>query len=92
MSPLYLNGDFLLVRKRPLSKLNLGENIIFNHPDLGLMVKRLVQIDAEGTAEAEGLHPNSIGRKDLGKIQAQWILGKVIWHIKGPAHKAAEAD
>ena len=87
LSPVYQNGDFVLVAKIPLffKSLRRGDVVAFHHEIYGTMIKQIdnISIDGESIAVA-GFHPNSVDRAQFGSISQDVIIGKVIWHIKRP--------
>ena len=84
MSPVFREGDFVLLATHPLvrKRLKVGDIIIFEHGHYGTLIKRIASFDPE-TAEAyvEGSNPDSLSSLRLGMIQRKAIRGKVIAHI-----------
>lgn len=87
LSPVYNDGDFVLIAKIPVSLINLrvGDVVVFNHPEYGQLIKKVVSIsDPEKKIFVIGFHENSVDSRRFGAIDKKNILGKVIWHIKKP--------
>ena len=83
MSPLYNDGDFLLLKKTALKRLTPNDQVVFNHPKYGIMVKSVLDINqAEQTLKVKGIHSSSMSSQKIGAIQIEWLLGKTIFHIK----------
>ncbi len=90
LSPLFQEGDYVLVVKIPvlLRYLQSGNVIVFRHPYYGVMIKRIESINPD-TDEIYviGSHPESTDSRDFGPIQRKDVVGKVIWHIKSNHEK-----
>jgi len=76
-------GDFVVLATSPLflSRLQVGDVIVFRHPVHGILIKRVTRTTAEDVFVA-GTHKNSLDSHRLGSIPRQKIVGKMIWHIK----------
>ena len=68
MEPSYRSGDYVLVgTARWLWKANPGDAIVFRHERLGVLIKRVVDVDTERqTYAVEGTHSDSTATADLG--------------------------
>ena len=80
LSPLFFPGDFVLIWRVPgrFNKLSSGDFIVFDHEEFGLLIKRIINNNAaERFIEIEGIHPDSITSKKMGRIPYQNIIGKV---------------
>jgi len=87
LSPFFLPGDFIITIKtsRILKNLQVGNVIVFNHSDYGVLIKKINSIDPENQLIfVSGTHPESIDSKAFGPVNFQEVSGKVIWHIKKP--------
>ena len=84
MSPDFQEGDFVMLATAPffLSRLKIGDAIIFDHKLYGTLIKRIASFDPE-TAEAyvEGTRADSLDSRRLGTIRRDAIRGKVIAHF-----------
>lgn len=81
LSPSFFPGDFVLIRtsRRHLHTYSPGDYVVFNHPDFGLLIKKIkINNPAGNYIEAEGLHPDSISPKKIGRIPYDDIIGKVV--------------
>ena len=68
-----------------LKKLQVGNIIVFNHIDYGVLVKKITSIDpAQQLLVVSGTHSESIDSKVFGPINFHEVTGKVVWHIKKP--------
>ena len=84
LSPLYQEGDFVLVTKIPffLISIKIGDIIVFNHPDFGIMIKKVAEIAQNNVGYVvDGIHKNSVNRHQIGIINKESLIGKVIWHF-----------
>ena len=85
LSPFFLPGDFVITIKTSwmFKKLQVGNIIVFNHIDYGVLIKKITSIDsAQQLLVVSGTHAGSIDSKTLGTINFHEVIGKVIWHIK----------
>lgn len=88
LSPVYQNGDFVLVAKIPLFFKNLhrGDVVAFHHHIYGTMIKQVDDISRDGESiVVTGFHQNNVDSTQFGPISRDAIIGKVIWHIKRPS-------
>jgi signal peptidase I len=87
LSPEYRDGDFVLTTKLPVlfGWLKPGNNVVFEQPRYGVMIKRVVSIDT-GSDEIRvtGTDVDSIDSRHFGPISRTALVGKVIWHIRRP--------
>jgi len=87
LSPFFLSGDYVLIKTyRPAFKnIQSGSTIVFNHPDYGLLIKRVLANHPDSEAlQVAGNHEDSISSQKLGLIPYSHISGIVIFHIKKP--------
>lgn len=83
LTPLFEEGDFVLVLKIPFLSLNSGDTIVFRHDTYGTMIKQIEDISPRnGTVRVIGTHPRSQDSRSFGPVARKDIIGKVIWHIK----------
>ena len=84
LEPEYQPGDFVLASKIPFlfHPPKSGNVIIFNHPEIGLLIKHIETFDPDtGQVIVLGTHPYSVDSRQFGPILKYQILGKVLWHI-----------
>ncbi|MEJ5203069.1 MAG: S24/S26 family peptidase [Anaerolineales bacterium] len=88
LTPEVREGDFVLVSDIPfrLRAIRTGEVIVFRHPVYGTMIKKVQRLDAAGQIYVIGMNPESVDSREFGAISRSQVLGKVIWHIRAPAH------
>ena len=87
LSPFFLPGDYVLVKKFSyhFGSIREGDIVVFTHPSYGLMIKEIDRINSElGQIHVKGSHPLSVDSSKIGPIASAAILGKVVWHIKNP--------
>ncbi len=87
LSPVYNDGDFVLIVKIPIFLINIrvGDIVVFKHPIYGQLIKKVHLVsDQEDKIFVVGFHENSVDSRQFGAISKKEILGKVIWHIKKP--------
>ena len=87
LSPVYQEGDFVVVSTVPLlfGMLKRGDIIVFRHEVYGTLIK-MVEAIAPGGGELSvvGTREDSVDSRRFGAISRQDVIGKVIWHIKKP--------
>ncbi len=83
MEPSYRSGDYVLVgTARWLRQANPGDAIVFRHERLGVLIKRVVDVDTERRCYAvEGTHADSSQGVDLGPAWFDSVIGRVLAHI-----------
>lgn len=83
LSPSYQEGDYVLIGTCSFFfGINVGSNIVFTHPDYGLLIKRVTRIHPSGDYyEVRGTHPQSVDSRIFGLIPKKYLVGKVLWHI-----------
>jgi nickel-type superoxide dismutase maturation protease len=84
LSPLFLEGDFVVVSKIPfvLRKIKAGDIVVFRHPTYGTMIKQVEHISPDGEQLfVLGTHPESTDSRQFGPLQRRQLIGKVVWHI-----------
>lgn len=87
MAPTYQEGDYVLVANFSalIRWLNKGDVVVFNHPEYGLMIKAVGEVNpVQGTFTVLGTHPDSVDSRRFGPVQKEQLAGKVIWHIRKP--------
>ena len=80
MEPDLHNGDYIVVLSIYLSRLQLGDWVIINHPRFGRIVKEICDVSVDGF-RVKGLNQDSTDSRSLGLITQDMILGKVLCHI-----------
>jgi len=83
LAPEYQHGDFVLLAKIPFTRsYQVGDVVAFQQPGLGLLIKRVVEIDPRQDAyRVQGEHAGSVDSRQFGLVPGSSILGKVIWHL-----------
>ena len=87
LSPIYQEGDFVLVAKIPslFEAINRGDVFVFRHVTYGTMIKEVDHVSPNGDEiYVAGTHEYSVDSKRFGPIRKGDLIGKVIWHIKKP--------
>jgi signal peptidase I len=84
LSPVFLEGDFVVVSKIPfvLRKIGAGDVVVFRHAVYGTMIKKVERISPDGEEIfVVGTHPESTDSRQFGPFRRRQLIGKVIWHI-----------
>ena len=87
LSPSFQNGDYVLVATASpfINCIRPGDIIVFDHHKLGTMIKMVDRLNQKtGKLYVAGKHEYSVDSSQLGLIDKESIIGKVIWHIPGP--------
>ena len=82
MLPCYRHNDFLLLSTyRP--KLKVGDDIVCLHPRFNTIFKRISLIK-DNKIHLTGLNSISTSSQELGYVEKNDVIGRVVWHIKQP--------
>jgi phage repressor protein C with HTH and peptisase S24 domain len=87
LSPFFLPGEYAVLwhSTRSIRKLSPGDFVVFDHDQYGMLIKKVVSNNPPGSLiEAEGIHPDSLSKQDIGKIPYENIIGKVLRRIRQP--------
>ena len=81
MSPVLDDGDFVISKALlPDDQLSVDDIVVFNHPDVGPVIKSIKQIK-DKTVQFSGHSPLSMGSDEMGWINRDRITSKVILSI-----------
>lgn len=81
--PQFKEGDFVIVSKIPflLRGIRPGDVVVYNHH--GRRIKRVDHLERDGQAVfLVGTNPESVDSRAFGAVPIDWVLGKVILHVK----------
>jgi Peptidase S24-like len=82
MSPALGDGDFVLVASgRFCGPARVGSVVLVAHPQLGMLLKRIVAHDCQRRVKLQGDNALSIASEDLGYMPADSVAGKAILRI-----------
>ncbi|HTV22541.1 MAG TPA: S24/S26 family peptidase [Polyangiaceae bacterium] len=83
MSPTLENGDFVVALGAPLARQHrAGDVVIVDHARLGLIVKRIAELDPSGNwVQLEGDSAASTTREALGRVPCHHVKGRAILRI-----------
>lgn len=87
LSPDFQDGDFVLILKIPFlfKPIKTGDAIVFEHPSYGTLIKKVDRLDPNSDSIfVLGNHQFSLDSRQIGWIEQQNVIGKVIWHVKRP--------
>ncbi|MEL6528353.1 MAG: S24/S26 family peptidase [Pseudomonadota bacterium] len=79
MEPGLPDGSFALFRRRKAVK--RGDVILVDHPEFGLIVKRVHVVSRSGLFHLEGTGKLSTDRSRLGGVERDRIKGKLLFKI-----------
>ena len=80
MSPLFVEGDYVLSLSKRFSRPKLQDCIVFEDDIYGCIVKRIVR-KQKGGFYVEGTNASSMDSRSLGLIPFDKIIGKVVMRI-----------
>ncbi len=84
--PAYRDGDFVIVSRIPIlfKGIRAGDVVVFNHPVYREMIKKVHEVMEDGKRLfVVGENEESVDSRRFGPIPASWVLGVVVWHVKG---------
>jgi len=84
LSPFFLRGDYVLVLCVPNRYKNLspGDFVVFDHGEYGRLIKQVTRnYPAEGYLVTEGIHPDSLSRQKIGRVDYANIVGRVLRRV-----------
>ena len=83
MYPNIPHGSYLIFHHLIFPRLlTRGKIVKVKHPTYGLIVKEIIEIDAQGRYWLDGLDVDSINTLEIGAIDLKMITGVVICTIK----------
>ncbi len=82
MTPTYSEGDYILAAKWPFMKTVKGDVVVVNHPGYGVIVKRVREIIKPQSILLQGDNPQSVSSEQIGLVDKQTLVGKVIAEFK----------
>jgi signal peptidase I len=86
MEPSYRSGDYVLVgAARWLFRIRAGDVVVYEHPRLGVLIKRVLGKD-RGRREyaVAGTHAESTAADSLGPAAFSSVIGRVLLRIPRP--------
>ena len=88
MIPIIPPGCFVLATKwLTLLPLKEGQRIVINHPRFGVIVKTVAFVDQNGFIWSKGENQDSISVEQLGPVNKEQILGRIILIFKPKTSK-----
>lgn len=78
--------DSFIICNRFFMRLKTGQRFRINHPQYGIIVKTLSQIDGQSLYFCSEFE-QGVSRQQIGKIDKSQLLDQVLWVIK-PDHKS----
>lgn len=81
MKPALCNGDFVLITPW-LTKARLNKLLIVDHPLFGIIIKRVISINTDGSCWLDSDNSRGIGTEKIGLISPWLIVGRVLFTIR----------
>ena len=81
MLPRLRGGDYVIAINLPWLTFNPGHTVLVLHPSLGLIIKRIFTVNASAWFTLVGDHPSSTSPEQIGCIERNQIIGRVIYRI-----------
>lgn len=88
MSPSLYDGDFIVSFKGRLRRFKAGDIVVAQHSLYGVIVKRIKEVYPTDSFALMGDNPASTSTEQMGTIEKNAIIGRVVFHIRRP-HLAA---
>tara|TARA_B110000014_G_C20011900_1_gene524678 strand:- start:192 stop:500 length:309 start_codon:yes stop_codon:yes gene_type:complete len=83
MAPVIPPKSFILANKwLTFLPIKEGQKLVLNHPRYGIIVKTVAIVDAYGLIWSKGENSESLSVEELGPIDKQNVLGRVIGIFK----------
>ena len=80
MSPGLCHGDYVLTHKL-WRKLSVGDVVVVQHPELGVIVKRILKVqDDEILLTGDNVHASASPER-MGQVNYKHVLGRVCAEI-----------
>ena len=89
MSPAFKSQDYILILTR-LFRLKINDNVVVHHPELGIIVKKVINICEQGI-RLQGNNPQSTSSQQMGWLKREHIIGKVVMRIPKSASSSSKA-
>ncbi len=88
MAPGLDDGDFALARRlAPGQTPRIGDVVLVSHPRFGPIIKMVDGVTDDGLYRLSGTSPASTSREDLGLIQPQDMIARLVLRISPGAIK-----
>lgn len=85
MIPHLDNGDYVIVSSWGMN-ISIGNVVVVEHPVYHRIIKRVVQVFPNGELWLSGENKRSLSSEQLGRVQPETIIGKVVMRIKKHKH------
>jgi phage repressor protein C with HTH and peptisase S24 domain len=89
LAPRYRDGDYVVISGLEtalgLRRIRPGDVVVFDHPDYGRLIKRVVSLEPCGQLRVRGDDPDSVDSRRFGPLPHSAVLGRVIFHIRQAA-------
>lgn len=76
MEPMLPHGTIALFRRR--KAVDRGDVVLVEHPEFGVIVKRIYTVSLQGRYHLEGIGRFSTSRKKLGSVEREQIKGILV--------------
>lgn len=81
MRPTLDDGDYVLALTSYCPAC-LHRLLVVNHPEYGVIIKRAISVEADGSCWLSSENAAGVNTQQLGLIIPEQILGWVIWRIR----------
>lgn len=83
MAPVIPPNSFILAAKwLMIFPIREGQRLVINHPQYGVIVKKVALVDKNGFIWSKGENKKSVSVEQLGPVDKRQILGRIIWIVK----------
>nr|WP_276606062.1 S24/S26 family peptidase [Neptunomonas sp. XY-337] len=91
MSPSLCDGDFIVSFKGRLRRYKVDDIVVVQHSLYGVIVKRIKEVYPTDSFALIGDNPTSTSTEQMGTIEKNAIIGRVVLHIRRPHLPARNA-
>lgn len=88
MLPSLFDKDYVITFRHKKTRYKLGDIVVVRHPELGIIIKRIVQLK-EASVLLAGDNPASTSSERMGWQPCNKIIGKVVAHFPKRNNKAS---
>lgn len=82
MSPHFMPNDYVISLTLPWLNYKVNDVVLCNHPDFGVIIKRIDTISANDTYQLSSDNvTQGVSQSTLGIQKKHQLIGKVIWQV-----------
>jgi len=85
MLPHLDDGDYVIVSRWGIN-ISIGNVVVVEHPIYHRIIKRVVEVCPNGKLWLSGENKQSVSSEQIGWVQPETVIGKVLFRIKKHKH------